>query len=94
MTDVQAPDGTIARFPDGMSDADITAVMQKNFPPTAQPGVMAGVVCVLLENNIPFMRPRGCRCAVDPSCRGMVGQARTTCEPCNRESKERGFRVR
>jgi hypothetical protein len=33
MTDIQAPDGTIARFPDGMSDADIAAVMQRHFPP-------------------------------------------------------------
>jgi hypothetical protein len=35
MPDIQAPDGTIARFPDGMSDADIMAVMRKSYPPTA-----------------------------------------------------------
>jgi hypothetical protein len=37
MIDVQAPDGTIARFPDGMSDNDIAAVMRKNYPPIQQP---------------------------------------------------------
>jgi hypothetical protein len=35
MTDIQAPDGSIARFPDGMSDADITAVMRRSYPAPA-----------------------------------------------------------
>lgn len=33
MTDIQAPDGTIARFPDGMSDDAITAIMRQHYPP-------------------------------------------------------------
>jgi hypothetical protein len=32
MTDIQAPDGTIARFPDGMADADIISVMRQHYP--------------------------------------------------------------
>ncbi len=32
-THVQAPDGSIAEFPDGMADSDIEAVMQREFPP-------------------------------------------------------------
>jgi hypothetical protein len=35
MPDIQAPDGTIARFPDGMSDADIMAVMRRSYPAPA-----------------------------------------------------------
>jgi hypothetical protein len=31
--DIKAPDGSIARFPDGMSDAAITAVMRQHYPP-------------------------------------------------------------
>lgn len=42
MTDIQAPDGSIARFPDGMADADIEKVMQQQFPappaPAQDPG--------------------------------------------------------
>ena len=32
MPDIQLPDGSIARFPDTMSDTEISAVLQKQFP--------------------------------------------------------------
>lgn len=32
MTDIRLPDGTIARFPDDMTGAEIEAVLQKQFP--------------------------------------------------------------
>ncbi len=35
--DIRAPDGSIARFPDGMSDEAITAVMRKEFGGPSQP---------------------------------------------------------
>lgn len=34
---VQTPDGNIAQFPDGMSDAQISAVLAKEFPPAKSP---------------------------------------------------------
>jgi hypothetical protein len=37
MTDVRAPDGSIARFPDDMPDAEIEKVMAQVFPPLEQP---------------------------------------------------------
>ena len=40
MPDIKLPDGSIARFPDGMSDKTIEAVLQAQFatpPPTPQP---------------------------------------------------------
>lgn len=33
---IQAPDGSIAEFPDGMPDAQIQSVMQREYPPAAQ----------------------------------------------------------
>lgn len=32
-TDIKAPDGSIARFPASMTDADIVAVMKRHYPP-------------------------------------------------------------
>src|SRR6266550_5097118 len=43
MTDIKAPDGTIARFPDSMSDADIQKVMAREYPPTVPTGVSGAV---------------------------------------------------
>lgn len=43
MIDIQAPDGTIARFPDGMSDDAITAVMRQHYPPPAPTSASGGV---------------------------------------------------
>ena len=34
-THVQAPDGSVIEFPDGMSDDQITAVMRQHYPPSA-----------------------------------------------------------
>ena len=36
-TQVQLPDGSIGEFPDGMSQDQISAVLQKQFPPPAPP---------------------------------------------------------
>lgn len=54
MASIQAPDGSIVQFPDGMSDSDIAAAMAKEYggqqatdptePPTWQQQVMAGPV--------------------------------------------------
>jgi hypothetical protein len=44
MTDVTLPDGTIATFPDDMSDADITSALKSHFgPPQAAGGVVSNV---------------------------------------------------
>ena len=42
---VQAPDGSIAEFPDGMKDADIESVMQREYPRSAR--------------GVPFAAPGG-----------------------------------
>lgn len=39
MINIQLPDGTIAQFPDNMSDADIEAVLQQEFGSAPQPAV-------------------------------------------------------
>lgn len=55
MTDVQSPDGSIARFPDDMSNSDIEAVMQKQFPPEQpqDPGFLANSARAL-RMGLPF----------------------------------------
>lgn len=48
MIEVNAPDGSVARFPDGTSDATIKAVMRKNFGgPSEQPSVAQDIVTTL-----------------------------------------------
>jgi hypothetical protein len=42
--DVQAPDGSIARFPDGMPDDQITAVMRQHFPAPAAQSPLGGAM--------------------------------------------------
>src|SRR5258706_1810823 len=42
MPDVQLPDGSIGRFPEGMSDDAIAAVLRKQFPPS-NPRLVAGL---------------------------------------------------
>ncbi len=53
-TTVTAPDGSNIDFPDSMSTQDITAAMQKLYPPKQQPGILARTANYL---NKPLVSP-------------------------------------
>jgi hypothetical protein len=59
--DIRAPDGSIARFPDGMSDDEITSIMSQNYPaPAAQPDMSAAPAPHAVQPGNPLgYTPRG-----------------------------------
>lgn len=55
---VQAPDGTIAQFPDGMSDTDIQAVMAREYAPAAAAGMKASPAPGIPQPVTTAMQPK------------------------------------
>lgn len=57
--DIQAPDGTIARFPDGMPDEEILAVMRKHYPPPSNAAAPAAKAAGISFDDLIPAKPQG-----------------------------------
>lgn len=66
---VQLPDGTLLEFPDGMSEADMAAAIQKNFPQFApkQPEQPTGLLKSVIDGAMPAT-------GLDPSLGKWIGE--------------------